>query len=373
MNRIIAAIRAALTVAAIAPGVVTALAGSRDAADGPPHTAGPVVQPAIVTERVPTDSDDPAIWVHPDDPARSLIIGNDKNDPGGLYVFDLDGRILPEKTVTGLRRPNNVDIEYGLVLGGEPVDVVVTTERYEHQLRVFSLPDMTPVDGGGLAVFVAETGAGYRLPMGIALYRRPDDGAVFAIVGRKSGPRQGYLWQYRLEDDGTGRVAATLVREFGTFSGTGEIEAIAVDDVLGYVYCSDEAAGIRKYHADPADGDEELALFGTGDFAEDREGICIYPTGETAGYILVSDQQANGFNLYPRQGAPGEPHRHELVGRVTVAANESDGSEASAVAFNDTFRHGLFVAMSDERTFHFYRWEDIAEGALGVESAAIGE
>ena len=37
-------------------------------------------------------ADDPAIWVHPGDPARSLILGTDKKD--GLNVYDLDGRLL---------------------------------------------------------------------------------------------------------------------------------------------------------------------------------------------------------------------------------------------------------------------------------------
>ena len=37
-------------------------------------------------------ADDPAIWVHPDDPAKSLVIGTDKQL--GLYVFDLEGRAV---------------------------------------------------------------------------------------------------------------------------------------------------------------------------------------------------------------------------------------------------------------------------------------
>jgi hypothetical protein len=77
------------------------------------------------------------------------------------------------------------------------------------------------------------------------------------------------LWQYRLEDDGQGRVRARKVRAFEAWSGGGEIEAIAVDDALGYVYYADEAVGIRKYRADPdAPGAEvELALFGGTGFA----------------------------------------------------------------------------------------------------------
>ena len=55
----------------------------------------------------------------------------------------------------------------------------------------------------------------------------------------------------------------------------GEIEAVAVDDGLGYVYYADEERSIHKWHADPdAPGaNRELAEFGMDGFAGDREGI----------------------------------------------------------------------------------------------------
>ena len=84
---------------------------------------------------------------------------------GGPVGNDLDGKIIPEKTVSGLTRMNNVDVEYGLMLEGEEIDIAVATERGADQLRVFRLPDMTPVDGGGIPVFEGETPA-RRLPMG---------------------------------------------------------------------------------------------------------------------------------------------------------------------------------------------------------------
>lgn len=44
-------------------------------------------------------------------------------------------------------------------------------------------------------------------------------GKIFAIVGRKNGPRDSsYLWQYLSEDDGTGAVKATLIGKVGSFS-----------------------------------------------------------------------------------------------------------------------------------------------------------
>ena len=325
------------------------------------EVATDVVKPVVVTQATKHDTDDPAIWVHPEDPAKSLVIGTDKNEDGALYVFDLEGNILADKMVGGLKRPNNVDIAYGLFVGSDTLDIAVTGERLTHKMRVFSLPDMKPIDGGGIPMFVGETGLEYRDLMGVALYKRLSDGAIFAIMGRKTGPTTGeYLWQYRLEGTPEGTVTATLVRKFGMFSGQHEIEAIAVDDELGYVYYSDEGVGLRKYYADPEKGNEELALFAQTDFAEDHEGISIYDAGNGQGYILVSDQQANEFHIYPREGHNGNPHEHPLLQQVKVSTNESDGSEVSHIAFNDTFKHGLFVAMSDNRTFQLYRWEDIA-------------
>ncbi len=331
------------------------LAGCAD--PGPAPIAPDAIRPRVVTEPTRHDTDDPAIWIHPTDRAKSLVLGTDKDTDGALYDFDLDGKIV--RRVGDLKRPNNVDIAYGFSLGGRPVDLAVTTERELQRLRVFTLPEMANVDKGDLVVFGGDKS---RAPMGIALYKRPRDGALFAIVGGKSGPAQGYLGQYRLTDDGSGRVAMTLVRQFGAYSGKKEIEAIAVDAELGYVYYSDETFGVRKYAADPEapDAGRELAAFGTSGYAHDHEGISIYKFDDGTGYLLVSDQQANRFRIYKREGEPGRPHEHALLKTVPVSAVDSDGSEVTSLALGPKFPHGLFVAMSTDKTFHFYAWEDLA-------------
>ena len=317
----------------------------------------PIVQPVIITDTVRHDTDDPAIWINPLDPAKSLIIGTDKDADGALYVFDLKGKVVADKVVRNLNRPNNVDIGYGLRLAGKPVDVAVVTERGASRLRTFRLPDMQPLDKEDLDVFAGEA---QRQPMGIALYKRPKDGVLFAFVGRKEGPKDGYLWQYRLEDNGSGLIKATAVRKFGRWSGKKEIESIAGDNELGYVYYSDEGVGVRKYYADPERGDAELALFAQTGFTEDHEGISIYKTGPGTGYLLVSDQQANQFHIFRREGEPGHPNAHKLLKVVKVAARLSDGSEVTNVNLGRQFPKGLFVVMSEGKTFHYYRWEDIA-------------
>jgi 3-phytase len=323
------------------------------------------IAPIFVTDTVLYDTDDPAVWIHPTDPAQSLIIGTDKDDDGGLYVFDLKGKMIPEKTVRGLLRPNNVDVLQGIILNGKSIDIAVTTERKRNQLRIFSLPDMQPVDGGGLPMFVGDTGKDYRDLMGIAMYKRPTDGKVFAIVGRKTGPTSGeYLAQYEIKDNGKGALEAILVRKFGNYSRIKEIEAIAVDAELGYVYYSDEGVGVRKYYADPDKGNEELALFGTTGFADDHEGISIYKLNDKEGYILVSDQQRNCFHIFPREGVEGNPHKHPLLKVVRTSTDESDGSEMVSIPIPGLFPKGFFVAMSTDKTFHIYRWEDIAGNHL---------
>lgn len=319
--------------------------------------------PIVITEQTAVDSDDPAIWINPEDPARSLILGTDKG--GSIFVFDLDGKIIPEKTYSGMGRANNIDVAYGFPFGGEKIDLALATDRNEEKIRVFRLPEMTPIDNGGIQAF--EGSADDRRPMGLAVYTRPSDGAFFAVVSRKSGPSGAYVWQYRLEDGGDGSVTLTKVREFGSFSGVnalgdGEIEALAVDDELGYVYYSDERGGVKKYHADPdaPDADVELAVFGTEGFVQDREGISIYRINDGTGYILVSDQQANAFRVFKREGEPGNPHDHQLIKVVPVSTNESDGSDVTSAVLDPRFPSGLFVAMSDNQTFHYYSWDDIA-------------
>lgn len=314
-----------------------------------------VIQPRVVTDAVNWDTDDPAIWINATNPAASLILGTDKNRDGALYVFDLNGRIV--NIATGLQRPNNVDVTYGFPFRGQNIDLAVVTERQQQRLRVFRLPDLTALDHGDLTVFDGDTA---RAPMGIALYKRPHDSACFVLVSGKSGPRQGYIGQYRLQEDEQQQLKITLVRQFGKFSGKKEIEAIAVDSELGYVYYSDETVGVRKYHADPdqPDADRELAILATRGFKRDHEGISIYKK-EGSGYLIVSDQQANRFWIWSRQGPPDHPHEHRLLKTVSTAAIESDGNEVTSLALSPEFPAGLFVAMSNGKVFHYYAWQDM--------------
>ncbi|MBR06086.1 MAG: 3-phytase [Rickettsiales bacterium] len=317
-----------------------------------------VLQPTYVTDSVNYDSDDPAIWINRKDPSNSLILGTDKQElDGGLYAFDLKGNMLKDRKGYPLDRPNNVDIAYDVIVNGDTTDIAVATERGKGQIRVFSLPDLQPIDNGGIKVF--EDDSLNNKVMGVALYKRPSDNKVFAIVSRKEGTANvdKYLYQYELVSDSLG-LKGNLVRKFGQFSGSKEIEAVAVDAELGYVYYSDEHFGVRKYYADPEKGDEELAQFALEGFTDDREGISIYKTGAGTGYLIVSDQGANQFQVFPREGTSVNPHQHDLITTIPVTAMSSDGSESTSITLGPEYPKGLFVAMSDNKTFEIYDWRE---------------
>jgi 3-phytase len=336
-----------------------------------PRTVARAVTAAFATAQLPDDPDDCAVWRHPEDPSRSLIIGTVKvAAPGGaIAVFGLDGGI--RQLISGVDRPNNVDVEYGLQLGGARVDVAVATERLKRQLRVFRIDAAAGqlVDLGGLPVLEGQAGEA-GAPMGIALYRRQRDQAIFAIIAPKTGPQTGYLWQYRLVDRG-GRIAAEFVRRFGNFSAAtlrseNEIEAVAVDDELGYVYYSDEADGVHKWHADPdhPGAGNELAHFARAGFQGDREGIAIYARADGTGYIVVTDQLESDseYHVYAREGAAGNPHDHSRdIAVLRGGADSTDGLEIFSGPLGPRLPHGAMIAMnSTARNFLVFRWEDVA-------------
>ncbi len=328
----------------------------------------PVVKAFRATESLPQDPDDPAIWINKKDPGSSLILGTMKvaAPDGGLAVFGLDGKL--RQFLKGANRPNNVDVEYGLELDATPTDIAVVTERLGRRLRVYAIPQgggaLRDISAGSLPILAGAAGD-EGAPMGIGLYRRPNDGAIFAIVAPKAGPKEGYLWQYRLEDDGSGRVGARFVRRFGTFSGSGEIEAIAVDDELGYVYYADEAAGIHKWHADPdaSGAARELSVLATSGYQQDREGLGVYAVSGGKGYLVSVDQlpAQSVFHLYRREGEPGHPHDQSAVVLSFIGgADNTDGLDVTSAPLGPDFPDGLVVAMnSGSRNFLLFRWGDI--------------
>ena len=114
----------------------------------PLQSAQPPVPHAVVDvhaaiETVPVETggdaaDDPAIWVNPKDPARSVIIGTNKQR--GLQVYALDGSLLQDVPEG---RMNNVDLRAGFSLGGREVVLVTAGNRSGNTIAIYALDPET--------------------------------------------------------------------------------------------------------------------------------------------------------------------------------------------------------------------------------------
>jgi 3-phytase len=214
---------------------------------------------------------------------------------------------------------------------------------------------LTDITGGDTSVFKGETGPASE-PMGIALYRRPSDGSVHAFVSRKTGPKSGYLGQYRLASAANGKVNLEMVRVLGNWSGVGEIESIAVDDKAGLVVYSDEGFGYRVWKADPdAPGaDKEVNVIGKAGWKGDREGVGFYPLGGKT-LSVCTDQIIGGSKYYIFENA--EKSADAPIAVMESTADETDGIEVTARPLGPKFPNGMLVVMnSSGRNFWLFNF-----------------
>ena len=250
------------------------------------------------------------------------------------------------------------------------IDIAVATERLKGQLRVFRIAPEVVVSRmshrrQNTRVFADRAGE-QAAPMGVSLYRRPRDGAMFAIVAPKNGPREGYLGQYRLEHDGQ-RASKGYVRSLLRSVSAGQARSkpwrwtmrsgTFTMRTKGTASTSITRTPIIEMRAD------ELAHFGRTGFRADREGIAIYAGRNGTGYIVCTDQLAGNseYHVYRREGESGGPHDHStLVKIVRGGADSTDGLEITSRPLGPKFPRGLMVAMNSAgRNFLLYSWDDV--------------
>jgi len=292
-------------------------------------------------------ADDPAIWVHPDDPSLSLVIGTNKNSSGGLHVFTLQGTQL--QFVAGGRH-NNVDIRYGFMLQGNAVDLVAACDRNNNQIDVYTINPstrvLTPVGNiqTGITVY------------GFAMYHSRPTGRYFGIVSSSDGIEQ---WEFIANANGT--VGGILVR---TYASQSQVEGMVADDELGYLYLAEESNGIYKYSAEPGQSNARLATVDVAGSATqliaDIEGLTLYYRRDGRGYLVASSQGNDRFVVYRREG------NNPYLGTFALSGvGDTDGIDVANIGLGPLYSQGLFVAQNRDTDFRTARWQDIAN-ALGL-------
>ena len=305
--------------------------------------ADPVVAPVLkLTSPAADDQDDLCVWVHPENPADSIVIAADKS-ADRLFVYDLQGNVMQEIEAD---KPGNIDLRYGFMLAGKPVALAVVAIRSGGpRLQAFRVdPDQRRIERVDAGI---STGPNY----GGCLYQSRKDGRLYFIATSEDG----MVGQYELTDNGQERVVGDLVREWPL----GKCEAAVADDATGMLYIGEENRGIWKLGAEPDEPAPGKLIVEIGEYGitGDIEGLAIMPTGPETGYLLMSDQGTSRFVAFRRDGA------HEHIGAFKIeTAEDSDGIDAIPATLGDRFPQGLFACHSDAETpcpLLLVSWADI--------------
>jgi 3-phytase len=314
------------------------------------------VTATVETDPVPSNgdaADDPAIWIHPTDPLLSTILGTDKQL--GLAVYDPSGtelQLIPDGEL------NNVDLRYDVPMCDGTVDLAVAGDRGNGTLAIYEIDGAT----GLLSDLAARTIFVGLAPHGLALYRSPQSGRLYLFITDVSGDVE----QWELFDDGTGRIDATLVRQFdvGTKS-----EGMVADDDLGLLYVGEEDVGIWRYGAEPGDGSDRTEVDSVnnpaGHLVADVEGLAIYYASAGAGYLIASSQGDDKFAMYGRQPPNTFVMQFEVVNGGIDEVTHTDGIDVTNRPLGPEFPFGVFVAQDDKnpggkQNFKLVPWQTIA-------------
>lgn len=350
------------------------------------------------------DSDDPSVWVNPNNSGESIVISTLKD--GGLAVFNLDGSlrqtitavdILGTEAEYGDIRYNNVDVLYGFRLGTEIVDIAVASDRENDTLAIFKIDassrqliniTSTSLLASNFSIFGVDDGE--ATAYGLGGYKSPITGKHYVFVTQADGNK---IAQLELKsDDAT--ITAEVVRTLTLPLEAGEdpnnfdaadyqSEAIVVDQELGIVYVGVEnKLGIVKFAAEPYQGDNITIVRPTDspELVPDLEGLGIYYGPDGTGYLIASSQGNSSYAVYSREGT------NQYLGSFVVGdnqalgidqANETDGLEIINVPLGAKFPFGALLVQdgandpqnaveNDEEVennstnFKFVPWENVA-------------
>jgi 3-phytase len=360
------------------------------------------------------DADDPAIWVNPKDPSRSLVMATLKE--GGMDVYDLGGRLVqhisPEAAPQGLAlnsaRYNNVDLIYGFQLKAQKVDLAVASDRYNDMIRIFTidpdaltagrvpLTEITALDQPWIFVTTEEELEEANTAYGLAVTQADPNGKrAFAFVSRSAFTTVAKLELYATDN---GRVGYTVRQRFdlpevfhlpggGTWNAChdddgelSQVEGMVVDDHYGVVYLGQEQVGwwmtslahpaedlqlvdrVREFGVPYArEFDEEEEEYGCEfDYSKDPGLGSPHMTADVEGLTIYKSGPGTGYLLVSSQGSDEflvyDRATLEHVSNFTIedhvvdSVQECDGMHVVNVNLGGEFTEGLLVTQDGGNT-----------------------
>ncbi len=315
----------------------------------------PVVKPIVQTDIVMSQgdaADDPAIWVHPQQPALSRVLGTNKQQ--GLEVYDLQGKRVQQLPVGRL---NNVDVRPGFVLGANTVDLAVATNRDHNSLSVFSIDRAT-----GVLKTVGEIATPVKDIYGLCLFKAPT-GEIYSFANDKDGT----FLQHRLFAKGD-RVEGELVRQFKVET---QPEGCVADDQRQRLFIGEEDVAVWAVDARPDQPATLTSVIKVGDpVHDDIEGLALYQT-EKDNYLVISSQGNDSYVVVDAE----PPFALRGAFRVGVnaeagidGASETDGLDVTSANLGGPWSNGMLVVQDGRKrmpeqaqNFKYIPWSEVAK------------
>lgn len=280
-------------------------------------------------------ADDPALIINFKNPRSSLFFGTDKT--AGVYLYNLKG---VKQSFSPLGAINNIDVRQ------KNLEIyLAATNRSNQSIEYWVIDQDT---------FFANTHESQDI---FSLSKRSFSiASSIDIYGICIGMIGGTPVAFVTEDRGPRVELWTLENQklIGAFDNGGESEGCVFDDENKTLFISEEETnGVLKAYdlnqeypfANPAIVDSR-----EGNIGGDPEGVAIYKTSDTEGYVILSSQGDNKYNVYNRQ----KPY--QFISSFTVddsprgidGTSHTDGISVSSYNFGGKYINGMMIAQDDE-------------------------
>ena len=315
----------------------------------------------------PEDSvDDVAIWPHPENANQSLIVGTLKASnlrpvqPTGLLLFDLSGQQL--QFLEG-GTPNNVDLRAGFPFTDGSAPIIGTGHWWSNDVTFYRIQQQQLVQ-----ITTEPFTTGLDKLQGFCLGKQPDSEKFHYVVVNKEGQLEHYHLNYAGQ-----RLSSELIGQFALPS---QAEGCVIDDANQVLYVAEENAGIWQFRIDESglyQFDQGRLIDQVGShtgLAPDVEGLAIYPTGKTSGYLLASSQQISRFFVYDRNSTEFITSFQVTDGDHIDGVSHTDGLDVSPTPYNPVFPRGILVTQDNDnvdgsqlrtQNFKIISWEPVQQ------------
>ena len=361
------------------------------------------------------DADDPSFWVHPSDPSKSLVIGTVKE--AGVDVYRTDGSLVQAVPIPSGSRYNNIEVLYGINLGGTTRDLAVLSDRGTDKLHIFA------INGASTSAPLSEVTAS-SAPLVFGGTKKINSKTTYGLAGwrnRATGKGEVFVTQENttnlaklvLTDAGGGKVSyqrvasLSLPNRFTLPNGStwtpcfnpkhpdwvAHAEGMVVDPDTGTLWADQEIVGLWRMTTDLTNPvlvhkltrfgqkysvvsgkckvDAASTSYGESYLPGDLEGIGLYRAGTSSnGYLIISNQQKSLFTVFSRDGA-SYLGTFAIGGGMFDSVEATDGLDVINVNMGPKYPQGMLVTQDGKdapeggTNFKFTPWPSVAK-ALGL-------